>query len=233
MLQFTNVVVIAAHPDDEVLGAGGTIARLAHEGVPVTVAVVTDGSTTQYVGDDAILERKSKSLVEAARILGVRETVHWNFPDMRLDTVEHVVLNRAIEELIEDTKCDTIFVHHAGDVNLDHQLVHRSVAVATRPHPGQPVKNVLTYEVNSSTEWGARAPRAMFWANFFVDISATIQPKLRALECYTDELREFPHPRSVIAVEARARVNGSAVGCEFAEAFHLMLGRVPGAGAST
>lgn len=220
-----EVLVVGAHPDDEVLGVGGTIPLLQAAGARVTVCIVTDGSSTQYAGDDALKAEKNQQLADANQILGTAEVVHWSFPDMRLDTVPHVELNQAFERLLAQRAFDTVFVHHAHDINLDHQAIHRSVMVATRPVPGQTVKRILSYHVNSATEWGARSEQTQFCPNVYLDITSTIQQKLDALKCYGVELRAFPHPRTLEAVAYRARVFGSEVGYDYAEAFKLLLYR--------
>jgi LmbE family N-acetylglucosaminyl deacetylase len=223
MFDKNNVLIIAAHPDDEVLGVGGTIPLIVENGGQVTVLIVTDGSSTQYEGDADIAGRKATSTEEANGLLDTREVIQWGFPDMRLDTVAHVELNQAFEKLLVEGQYDTVFVHHHGDINLDHRLIHESLLVAARPQPGQIVRSVYTYPVNSSTEWGERRPGATFVPNFYVDISATIEKKLDAMACYKDEVREHPHPRSIKALRDRAAVYGSEVGCEYAEAFRLIL----------
>ena len=220
-----EVLVVGAHPDDEVLGVGATIPLIKAAGGRVTVCIVTDGSSTQYAGDEALKTAKNRELQAANEILGTDEVIHWNFPDMRLDTVAHVELNQAFERLLATRPFDTVFVHHAHDVNLDHQAIHRSVLVATRPAPGQSVKRILSYHVNSATEWGARSEQNQFWPNVYFDISATIKHKLDALKCYGVELRQYPHPRTLAAVEARAKTWGTEVGYHYAEAFKLLLYR--------
>ena len=220
-----NVLVVAAHPDDEVLGVGGTIPLIRARGGRVTVLIVTDGSSAQYAGAPEIGQQKDQSLQAAHRVLGTDEIVRWDFPDMRLDTVEHLKLNQAFEALIHERAFDTVFVHHAGDINLDHQLIHRSVLVATRPMPGQPVVSLLTYHVNSATDWGSRSGKHSFGPNVFVDIESTIQTKLDALQHYAVELRDYPHPRSIEAVENRAKVFGSEVGFRYAEPFQMLWHR--------
>lgn len=223
MFDLSNVLVVAAHPDDEVLGVGGTIARLLKQQANVTVLVVTDGSSTQYAGDQAASERKDQALQDACKTMGVTNVVHWQYPDMKLDTVPHVELNSAFEQLIRERQFDSIFTHHHGDINLDHRIIYHSVLVAARPQPGQSLKSIFTYYVNSSTEWGARRQDSLFFPNTYVDITATIETKLAALRCYADELREHPHPRSEQSVRDRAAVFGSEVGVPYAEAFQLVL----------
>ncbi|MGH9339554.1 MAG: PIG-L deacetylase family protein [Acidobacteriota bacterium] len=220
-----NVLVIAAHPDDEVLGVGGTIPILRSKGARVTVLMVTEGSSTQYKGDDGAATAKRSQMKEANRIIGTDELAEWDFPDMRLDTVEHQQLNSAFNEFLHTRGFDTVFVHGDIDINLDHQIIYRSLMVAARPHPAQPVRTVLTYQVNSSTEWGGQAMGRTFAPNLYIQIDETIETKLAAMAAYKDELRPYPHPRSIRALRERAAVYGTEVGYRFAEAFRLILSR--------
>lgn len=225
MMDMKNVLVAAAHPDDEALGVGGTIPLLKQAGCRVTVVVVTDGSSSQYAGDTAIAQRKEQQLREANRILGTDEVILWTFPDMRLDEVSHVELNRSFEKLIGERRFDTVFTHHHGDMNLDHRLIYRSLLVAARGAPGQPVNRVFAYYVNSSTEWGGERAENAFVPNVFVAIEQTIDRKLAALRAYTDEIREYPHPRSAEAVEIMAKAFGMQAGFTYAEPFRLVMAR--------
>lgn len=224
-MNFQNVLVVAAHPDDEVLGVGGTIPLIKRQGGRVTVVIVTDGSSTQYAGDSEVLERKGQHASEANEILGTDQLIQWDFPDMRLDTIEHCRLNQAFEDLIRHERFDTVFVHNGDDINLDHRLVYESIVVATRPVPDQPVRHLLSYHVNSATEWGGRTQATVFCPNVFFDISSTLHLKLAAMQVYADEVREYPHPRSLDALRHRAAVHGTEVGYENAEPFKLLLYR--------
>lgn len=228
MINFGNTVIFAAHPDDEVLGAGGTIPALKSLGIHVTVVIVTDGSTTQYE-DASVHKSKKQSLIDANNILGTDDLITLDFPDMRLDTVEHVVLNKAIEEVLDLGDFETVLVHHRGDINMDHRLIYDSLMVAARPVPNQHVRNILSYQVNSSTEWGDRTLDKVFLPNFYIDITETIDKKIEAFECYSDELRPYPHPRSPEALRYRAAVYGTEIGFNYAEAFQIILSRVSAA----
>jgi LmbE family N-acetylglucosaminyl deacetylase len=220
-----NVLILAAHPDDEVLGVGATIPLLKARGARVTVVIVTDGSSAQYPDDAAVLVRKHAQARDANSVLGVDRLLQWDFPDMQLDTVAHRKLNQALEELIGAERFDAVFCQNGDDVNLDHQMLYRSALVATRPYPQQPVRALLTYWVNSSTEWGGRTQATVFCPNLYVDVTQTIDAKLSAMEKYQDELRPYPHPRSVEAIRQRAAVTGTEVGYAYAEAFKLLLAR--------
>ncbi|MBA2358277.1 MAG: PIG-L family deacetylase [Actinobacteria bacterium] len=219
----SRVLVFAAHPDDEVLGMGGTIAvHTTRRGDEVRVVCVTDGSSTQYPGDEALRLRKNEEAVRAAGELGVSDFVHLDLPDMRLDSVPHVEVNRIVEEQLRDFGPAIVYTVHP-DVNRDHRALYDSVSVATRPNPGQPVERLLTYAPTSSTEW-TFAPLGAFRPNWFVDVSETLERKLRAFACYLTESRPYPHPRSERALRAHAELHGSTAGCEYAEPFVLVRG---------
>jgi LmbE family N-acetylglucosaminyl deacetylase len=218
----TRVLVLAAHPDDEVLGMGGTIALHAGRGDAVRIVCVTDGSSTQYPGDAATRAKKEEEARSAAGELGVTDYVHLDLPDMRLDTLPHVDVNRVVERQVREFAPQTVYTPHP-DVNLDHRAVFDSVAVATRPTPGQPVRRVLTYAPTSSTEW-TPAARNWFVPNWFVDVTGTLERKLAAFARYETEQRPYPHPRSERAIRAAAEFYGASCGCEYAEPFVLVRG---------
>ena len=217
-----KLLVVVAHPDDETLGAGGTIRRLTRAGTVVDLLVVTDGSSAQFGEDMEARGRRNAHLDKACDLLGIARRMVLDFPDMQLDTVPHIELNRTIGRVVENGGYDTIFTHHPGDVNMDHRQVFDSVMVVSRPLPGVALRTVATFFVNSSTEWGGFYPHKLFVPNIFIDIGATIEEKLDALSAYRDELRTWPHPRSVEAVRDRAKVVGSEVGIAYAEAFQLI-----------
>lgn len=226
-----NTLVVVAHPDDETLGAGGTIRRLVDAGAHVDLLIATDGSSAQFGDDMEARKRRNAARDRACEILGVGRVVVLDFPDMRLDTVPHIELNRAIGKVAAGGNYDTILTHHPGDVNLDHKHVFDSVMVVARPVPGARIRNVASFFINSSTEWGAPQGNAAFLPNVFVDIDRTIDAKLAALAAYEDELRRWPHPRSVEAVRTRAQTVGSEVGVGHAEAFQLVRSVVAEKGA--
>lgn len=222
------VAVIAAHPDDEVLGCGGAIARAAIEGHAVHVLLLADGETArtqvggQPVDPDKLPARRSAAEA-AGKILGCASVEQLSLPDNRLDSVELLDVVQHIEAFLRRCQATTVFTHHAGDVNIDHRIVHDAVIAASRPQPGYPVKELLFFEVPSATEWRPPDSATPFNPTWFVDISRTLAIKLAALEAYRAELRPFPHPRSPEAVTALARWRGATVGVEAAEAF--VLGR--------
>ena len=221
-----SVLVIAAHPDDEVLGCGGTMAKLAAEGAKIQVAFLADGVTSRP-GDPAshaaALAGRRAAAERACWHLGASVVHFGEFPDNRMDTVALLDVVRPVEYLIERYRPGTVLTHHAGDLNVDHRIVHQAVATACRPQAGHPVRTLLTFEVPSSTEWQPPGSAPAFVPDWFVDISGSLAQKLAALEEYASELRAWPHPRSPRAVEHLARWRGATIGAGAAEAF--VLGR--------
>jgi LmbE family N-acetylglucosaminyl deacetylase len=219
-------LVMAAHPDDEVLGCGGTIARLAQEGHDVYIAILGEGVTSRYQqreqADQALVEALRARSRQVAELLGARDLFLYNLPDNRFDTVALLDVIKIVEELVERLQPQVIYTHHSGDLNVDHVIVHRAVLTATRPVASCPVKEIYAFEVPSSTEWAFGQFQLAFRPNVFVDISATLETKVEALALYESEARPFPHPRSPKALRALARRWGSVVGVEAAEAFELI-----------
>lgn len=217
------ILVIAAHPDDEVLGCGGTIARLSREGREVYVGILGEGVTSRYdqreQADRKLVEALHARSRQVARLLGARDVFLHNLPDNRFDTVPLLDMVKLIEAWIEQLRPNTIYTQHGGDLNVDHAAVYRATLTATRPTDGHPVRELYAYEVPSSTEWAFGQLAPAFQPNVFVDITATLELKVQAMRLYDDEIRPFPHPRSPEALEAIARRWGSVSGLGAAEAF--------------
>lgn len=220
------VLVIAAHPDDEILGCGGTVARLVADGHDVQFAVLGEGITSRHPQRSDADARQLTALHQqahaAAAKLGVKSVMLHKLPDNRLDTVPLLDIVKLVEDLVDRTKPEVIYTHHAGDLNVDHGVIHRAVLTATRPVAGQPVLDIYAFEVPSSTEWAFQRIEPFFRPNVFVDITQSIDVKIAAMECYQTESRPFPHPRSPEALRAIAARWGSVVGCPAAEAFELV-----------
>jgi LmbE family N-acetylglucosaminyl deacetylase len=201
-----NVLIVAAHPDDEVLMAGGTLARLAQEGHTIYLAIL------------GVRHLQTEANAVAA-LLGASRPMVTQLPDQRFDSVDLLDMTKQIETVIVATAAEAIYTHHTADLNLDHALTARAVLTATRPKPGCPVKDVYMGEVPSCTEWGFNY---QFKPNVFVDITTTLNTKLKAMTLYTSEMRPFPHPRSPDMLTANAHHWGAVAGCGTAEAFELV-----------
>ena len=222
-----SIFIVAAHPDDEVLGCGGTVARHADAGDQVQVLIVAEGATSrQEQRNRNQASDEISALAQAAQkvgaILGAKGVELLDLPDNRLDSLDRLDLIKQIELRIERHQPQVVYVHHAGDVNIDHRRLHEAVVTACRPTPGQPVRRLLSFEVASSTEWQPPGSAPAFQPNWFVDISAQWLRKREALEDYASEMRPWPHARSIQAVEHLARWRGAQVGVEAAEAFCLL-----------
>jgi len=217
-----KVLAVGAHPDDEVLGPGGTLAKHADSGDEVHALIITEGTTTQY-DDDELIEKKKRAAERCADRLGVSEVHYGDLPDMKLDSVQHVEVNDVIERLVDSVEPDIVYTHSPHEVNKDHKAVYESTVVATRPASG--VEQVYTYETPSSTEWkGGDVER--FSPNRYVDISGYLDTKIEAFKEYRMEERDYPHPRSERALRSLAETRGVAAGFTVAEAFSVVTSRV-------
>lgn len=229
-------LIIAAHPDDEVLGMGGTIKKLTKNGNDVKIVIMATGissrrstnykNATKYEIDNKTLKKIDEQIIKlrkdaksASTILGVKDIQFENFPDNEMDTVSNLKITKKIEEIIQSYKPDVIYTHSQFDINVDHRSLYFATITATRPKKNQNVKEVFCFEVPSSTEWYFPST---FSPNVFVDISKEIQFKLKALKAYGNELQKFPHPRSLEAISAIGKRWGSVSGFEHAEAFYLV-----------
>lgn len=221
-----KVLVIAAHPDDEILGCGATSARLVREGHEVHFAILGEGMTSRHPNrseaDASQLAALHQQAHAAAAKVGVKNLSLHSLPDNRLDTVPLLDVVKIVEDLVTRFEPEAIYTHHSGDLNVDHGIVHRAVLTATRPTAGQPVRDIYAFEVPSSTEWAFQRIEPAFRPNVFVEIAQTIDAKIAAMECYETERRKFPHPRSPEALRAIATRWGSVAGCAVAEAFELV-----------
>ena len=221
-----KILVIAAHPDDEVLGMGGTIAKYTSKGDEVAVLIVTDGSTSQYRDDPKLQEIQRAKRAETsncAATLGVKHVFYGELPDMKLDVTPHIEINRVIEKAITDFQPSIVFTHFSGDVNKDHRRVYESTLVACRPFSEQCVKRLFSYAVPSSTEWNIQTATSTFLPNWYEDISGEwAEKKYRAMECYKTEIRDYPHPRSIRYLRTADAAEGNRVGLLAAESFILL-----------
>ena len=223
-----NVLIIGAHPDDELLGIGGTIARHIKNGDYVFVYLLTDGHTSRYRDNEKIADRtpevvaRIESAEKAAKFLKIKELGFAPFHDQRLDTVPMIELVQEIEKFASHINPDIVYTHHKGDVNRDHQVTFSACLTAFRPTGKHYPKRLLCYETISSTEWGAPFAESYFMPNVFVDISDFIDIKMQAMDLYRQEMRDFPHPRSAEGIRISAQRWGSVIGVNAAEAFMLV-----------
>jgi LmbE family N-acetylglucosaminyl deacetylase len=223
------VLVVGAHPDDELLGCGGTIAKHVGKGDTVHVAIMGEGALARFEKDAsdaqrAELERLEACAQRAADILGVSSLTFGCLPDNRMDGLDQLDINKAVEAIVARHKPTIVYTHHAFDLNVDHRCIHEAVMTACRPMPSQGTLRVLCFETLSSTEWQTPLPHVMFVPQYYVDISETLEPKMRALKEYESEMRPWPHPRSFKGVEYLAHWRGMSVGRAAAEAF--MVARI-------
>ncbi len=216
-----QILIVGAHPDDEVLGLGGTIAKHSHDGDTVSVLILTDGHSSRSKGEDKeVIERRRNSLINCCQVLGVENVFLEDLPDQGLDHQPLTKIVKLIEKYAEKVKPDIAYIHHRGDLNMDHQIAFRASLTAFRPVGSYP-KKIYSYETFSSTEWGDPFEKS-FSPNHFVDITDYFDVKLRAIKCYESELREYPHPRSLDALEIFARKWGTVIGVTYAESFVLI-----------
>lgn len=221
-----NVLVVAAHPDDEVLGCGGTICRHTAEGAKVSILILGEGITSRGPESDRgksrpALETLKDQARAAAQQMGAAEIFFARLPDNRFDSVDLLDLVKEVEKIKAKVRPRLVYTHHAGDLNIDHRLTHQAVVTAFRPLPGEVLEALYAFEVLSSTEWQTGIGD-VFRPDHYVDISGVLSQKIKTLRCYESELCPFPHPRSIEAMEALARLAGSQAGLTAAERFRTV-----------
>lgn len=211
-----KILVFAPHNDDEVLGVGGTIAKYVAEGHDVYVCEVTSGKNRERVS-----KIKNEAL-NAHKVLGIAETIFLDLPVIELSIMPIKELNKAIHDTVSKIRPDIAYIPHKGDMHIDHKMVAESAMVALRPVNSPQLKAIYAYETLSETEWNIPSVDNTFIPNVFVDISKTIDKKLEAMKCYKTQLLDFPHPRSLKAIEALSELRGSTVCVNNAESFMLV-----------
>ncbi len=220
-----KILVIAAHPDDEIIGIGGTVAKHINSGDECFAIILGEGMTSRYdsrkQAEDKKVQELHKDVFEASKIVGYNNTFLENLPDNRFDSVDLLDIIKIIEMYIDKIGPNIIYTHHYGDLNVDHRRTYEAVLTATRPLQNQYVKEVYCFETVSSTEWNFEYTTE-FKPNYFVDVTQTLDTKLKAMYCYKSEIRSFPHPRSIENLELNAKKWGSVVGMKYAEAFEVV-----------
>lgn len=225
-----KVLVIAAHPDDETLGVGGSVARHVHDGDEVHLRVLGEGGTSRYSereGAPASLTKNLENdLQNAARVLGAASAEVLGLADNRFDQYDLLDIVKLVETEVAAIAPELVYTHSSADLNIDHRVTAAAVLTGTRPIPGSPVDAVLAFAVPSSTEWAFSQSGQLFLPNHFVELTkAHLATKIAALRCYAGEMRSFPHPRSHEVVDAMSRLAGATVGVELAEAFQVLRSR--------
>ena len=221
-----KILVVAAHPDEEILGVAATFARHVSEGDEARCIILGEGQTSRL---DVSEKEKGEKLVSqlhentlnAAKIIGYSKVDFANFPDNRFDSVDLLDIVKYIEGIMKEYRPDIIYTHYEGDLNIDHQITHNAVLVAARPVNDYSVKELYTYDTLSSSEWNF-SYSSKFNPNVFVNIEPYLQKKIMAMECYESELCMFPHPRSIEGILAQAKYYGMIVGKNCAEAFRIV-----------
>jgi len=212
-----RVLIIAAHPDDEVLGCGATVAKLVKEGYEAYTLILSQGITsrnTQTITKE--IKNLNAEIKKANTVMGVKKVFIEDFPDNRFDSVDLLDIINAINIVKEEIQPTTIFTHYEKDLNIDHQITYKAVITATRPMQNESVKEIYSFEILSSTEWNYPLS---FAPDTFFDVKNTLKIKIKAMKKYKSELREFPHPRSIQGIELNAKYQGMRVGKKYVEAF--------------
>ncbi|MHA1114306.1 MAG: PIG-L deacetylase family protein [Alphaproteobacteria bacterium] len=225
-----TVLIVAAHPDDEILGCGGTVARHVADGDTVHSLILAEGATARAATADETPPDMMANMMadlraagaKAAAALGARPPRFLGFADNRLDTMALLDIVKAVETVLDEVRPAIVYTHHAGDLNVDHRVCHQAVLTACRPLPGADIRAIYAFETPSSTEWGGPGTGPAFQPVRFVDIATHLEAKLAALACYDMEMRPFPHPRSADAAHALAIWRGANAGLGAGEAFEVV-----------
>ena len=216
-----SIAAIFAHPDDEILACGASLAKHASNGAKIRILLLATGLAARGPMVKSAIDELCDQARRAAEVIGTADVTFGDFPDNRMDSVPLLDVVQVIEAFLGDATPDILYTHHEADLNIDHQIVHRAVLTACRPVPNKGPHEIRSGEINSSTEWNASFGR-VFSPNIFETVSDTIDRKVKALECYEGEIRDWPHPRSVEGVKALAALRGMQCGSESAEAFALV-----------
>lgn len=219
-----NVLIVAAHPDDEIIGVGATAARHVEEGDCVKCVILGQGEASRWKNQQVpkeLLAHLHTNTMEAAKIIGFNDVIFADFPDNRFDSIDLLDIIKFVDSIITKFKPDIVYTHHAGDLNIDHQITYKAVLTASRPLPGNSISKIFTFSTLSSTEW-TFSPVQQFCPTVFVNIEKQYHKKKSAIEKYDTELRPYPHPRSLKGIQLQSQLWGCMVGIQYAEAFMLI-----------
>jgi len=216
-----KVLVVAAHPDDEILGCGGTILKHLSKNDDVRIILMTNGEDSRHLVTSDDIQQRKNSTKQSMRDLGVSSWHQYSFLDNQMDTHPLLEIVKIVENEVAKHQPSIIYTHTSSDLNIDHYITHKATITACRPFNGQTIKKILCFEIPSSTEWNTRSFGEMFYPNYFEDITLYLEKKMNILLNYRNELREYPHPRSLEAIINLHKYRGSSVGIEAAEAFSL------------
>lgn len=228
-----NILIIGAHPDDEVLGCGGTICKAIKKyNTDITVSALTlseglmgRSSETVHFGREDF-DAFQEDTLNAAKTIGIQHSYFQRLPNNRLDSMDLLDVIKIIEKYIAELQPTVIFTHHSGDINIAHRITYQATLTACRPLEGCPVKRFYSFEIPSSTEWAFPTYKSAFSPNIYSEIGEEIETKIKAMQCYRTERRKFPHPRSPEAMRAIAQRWGSVANMGYAEAFELIYERI-------
>ncbi|MGM8898520.1 MULTISPECIES: PIG-L deacetylase family protein [unclassified Psychrobacter] len=219
-----NVLVVAPHADDEVLGCGGTIAKHVRQGDNVYVAIMTNAAVgaPELFNSERIEFVRSEAL-KSHEVLGIKETLFYDFPAPQLEQYPQYKIAGTLNALIKEKNIDTLYIPHKGDLHLDHGAIYNASLVAARPLPGQSVRHIYAYETLSETEWGHPTVEAVFIPRYFNVLSENdFATKITAMKCFSSQLKAFPNTRSIKAIEHLAALRGAYVGVNTAESFDII-----------
>lgn len=223
MTKMNNVLIVAPHCDDEILGCGGIMSKYIKEGKNVYVAIVTNG----HLGAPELFskegtEKVRKEAKDSHEFLGVKDTFFLDFPAINLEVIPSYTLSRALSKVITENEIDTMYLPHRGDIHRDHRITYEAALVAARPINNCPVRRIYAYETLSETEWAAPFGDDVFIPTVFINIENEIETKLEAFRFFTTQIKQFPHSRSPEIIKALSNFRGATVGFPNAEAFMLI-----------
>lgn len=228
-----KVLIVAAHPDDEVLGCGGTISKAIKKygtGITVSALTLSEGlmgrSSENVHFEQKDFDAFKEDALNAAKVIGIQNSYFQHLPNNRLDSMDLLDVIKIIEKYIAELRPTVVFTHHNGDINIAHRIAYQATLTACRPLEGCPVKRLYSFEIPSSTEWAFPTYKSAFSPNIFFEIGDAVETKIKAMQCYRTERRKFPHPRSPEIMRAIARRWGSVANMDYAEAFELIYDRI-------